>query len=109
MKQWRAESGPDKEVFFPQQHRPGEAAQTDFTWGTELGVTILGVVFAHMLCHFVLPYSNWQWATVCASESIAAIKRGVQAALFRELLTDPWVMRAREEVGRCRQAVASQG
>ena len=83
VKHWRAESGPDKEVFFPQQHRPGEAAQTDFTCGTELGITILGVAFAHMLCHFVLPYSNWQWATVCASESIAAIKRGVQAALFR--------------------------
>ena len=69
VKQWRAESGPDKEVFFPQQHRPGEAAQTDFTWGTELGITILGAAFAHMLCHFVLPFSNWQWATVCASES----------------------------------------
>jgi hypothetical protein len=83
VKQWRAECGPEREVFFPQQHRPGEAAQTDFTWGTELGITILGVAFAHMLCHFVLPFSNWQWATVCASESMAAIKRGVQSALFR--------------------------
>ena len=31
----------------------------------------------------VLPYSNWQWATVCASESLAALRRGVQAALFQ--------------------------
>jgi hypothetical protein len=30
-----------------------------------------------------LPYSNWEWATVCQSESIAAIKRGIQAALFQ--------------------------
>ena len=34
-------------------------------------------------CHPVLPYSNWEWATVCHSESMAAIKRGVQAAVFR--------------------------
>jgi hypothetical protein len=83
VRQWRAQHGPEKEVFFAQQHRPGEAAQTDFTWATELGITIMGVVFAHMLCHVVLPYSNWEWATVCSSESMAALKRGVQAALFR--------------------------
>jgi hypothetical protein len=55
VKHWRATRGPDKEVFFSQQHRPGEAAQTDFTHATELGVTILGVELVHMLCHFVLP------------------------------------------------------
>ena len=49
VKQWRATKGPDKEVFFSQQHRPGEAAQTDFTHATELGVTILGARFAHSL------------------------------------------------------------
>jgi hypothetical protein len=83
VKQWRAIKGPDKAVFFSQEHRPGEAAQTDFTHGTELGVTIDGVAFGHMLCHFVLPYSNWQWATVCMSESLLSLRRGVQAALFR--------------------------
>jgi hypothetical protein len=83
VRQWRAQHGPDKKVFFAQQHQPAEAAQTDFTWATELGVTIMGVLFAHMFCHVVLPYSNWEWATVCASESMAALKRGVQAALFR--------------------------
>ena len=83
VKHWRAKSGPDKEVFFAQQHRPGEAAQTDFTWASTLEITILGVAFAHMFCHFVLPFSNWQWVTVCASESMAALKRGVQSALFR--------------------------
>jgi Mu transposase, C-terminal domain len=83
VQQWRAQSGPPREVFFAQEHRPGEAMQTDFTWGTSLGVTVSGVPLPHMLCHAVLPYSNWQWATVCYSESMAAIKRGVQAALFR--------------------------
>jgi hypothetical protein len=80
---WRTASGPDREVFFSQQHRPGEAAQTDFTDVTELKVTIAGVVFAHMLCVFVLPFSNWQWATLCLSESIMALRRGIQAALFQ--------------------------
>lgn len=82
VKQWRALEGPDKEVFFEQEHRPGEAMQTDFTWATVLGITICGVSFPHMLCHMVLPFSNWAWATTCLSESMAALKRGVQSALF---------------------------
>ena len=81
--EWRATAGPDREVFFAQLHKPGEAMQTDFTWATELGVTIGGEAFRHMLCHPVLPYSNWEWATVCQSESMASIKRGVQEALFQ--------------------------
>jgi transposase InsO family protein len=81
--EWRARNGPDKEVMFPQAHRPGEALQTDFTWATELGITIRREPFPHMLCHMVLPYSNWEWATVCRSESLLALRTGVQAALFR--------------------------
>jgi len=83
IKQWRATAGPPKEVFFPQEHRPGEAIQTDFTWANLLGVTIGGEPFRHMLCHSVLPYSNWESVTVCLSESMEALKRGVQTALFR--------------------------
>jgi hypothetical protein len=79
----RASHGPDKLVVLAQQHRPGEAAQTDFTRTAELGITIAGQVFLHLLCVFVLPYSNWQWATVCLSESLAALRRGVQRALFQ--------------------------
>jgi hypothetical protein len=83
VKQWRALHGPDKEVFFSQQHRAGEAVQVDFTSANVLGVTIGRVLFAHLLCHVVLPHSNWQWVTVCLSESLLALKRGVQEALFR--------------------------
>lgn len=80
---WRAKEGAEKEVFFTQAHIAGEAAQTDFTHATELGVTIMREAYPHMLCVFVLPYSNWQWATVCTSESLLAIRKGVQAALFQ--------------------------
>jgi hypothetical protein len=80
---WRATQGPDRAVAFAQQHRPGEAAQTDFTSTSELGITIAGQVFLHLLCVFVLPFSNWLWATVCLSESMAALRKGVQRALFQ--------------------------
>lgn len=83
IKVWRAARGPEKEVVLAQQHRPGEAAQTDFTWMNELAITIAGQLFVHMLCVFTLPYSNWRWATVCLSESIAALRKGVQRALFQ--------------------------
>lgn len=80
---WRAAEGPEKEIFFAQAHVPGEAMQTDFTWATELGITLAGEPFPHMLCHVVLPYSNWSAATICGSESIAALRDGIQNAVFR--------------------------
>ncbi|MEM8713068.1 MAG: IS21 family transposase [Planctomycetota bacterium] len=83
VRRWRALHGPDKEVFFPQRHRPGEAAQTDFTHANELHVTLAGERFDHLLCVVTLPYSKWTWATVCRSESMAALRRGLQEALFR--------------------------
>jgi len=82
VKQWRAQWGPEKEVYFAQEHRAGEAMQTDFTCANELGVTIAGEAFPHLLCHAVLPYSNWGWLTVCHSESLLALRRGIQAAVF---------------------------
>jgi hypothetical protein len=83
VKWWRAAHGPEQEIMVAQQHRAGEAAQTDFTSTAELAVTIAGQTFVHLLCMFVLPYSNWQWVTVCLSESMAAMRKGVQRALFQ--------------------------
>ena len=83
VRQWRARNGPEKEVFFAQEHRAGEAMQTDFTSCNGLGIMIGGERLAHLLCHSVLPYSNWESVTVCVSESMEALKRGVQTALFR--------------------------
>ena len=60
MKRWRATEGPGKEVFFAQQHVPGRLGQSDFTHMTELGITIGGQSFPHLLYHFVLTYSNWE-------------------------------------------------
>jgi hypothetical protein len=83
VRHWRASSGPERDVKLQQRHRPGEAAQSDFTGATKLGVTIAGELVVHMLYVFVLPFSNWVWATVCTSESLAALRRGLQRALFQ--------------------------
>lgn len=83
VKQWRAEHGPPKDILLPQEHRPGEAMQTDFTEGKSLGVAIAGEAFDHLLCQSVLPFSNWQSVVVCGSESMLALRGGVQEAVFR--------------------------
>lgn len=83
VRQWRASSGPDREVYFPQTVAPGRRLSVDFTHMDSLEITISGIPFPHMLCHSVLSYSGWEWATVCFSESIQALRFGVQEALFR--------------------------
>jgi len=81
VRDWRATNGPDKEVFFPQEHRPGEAMQLDFTNANKLGVTLQGEPFPHLLGHLVLPYSNWEHASACKSESMLAIRQELQRGL----------------------------
>lgn len=90
VRRWRAADGPPREVFFPQAHRPGEAAQTDFTRAGSLGVTIAGEAFGHLIGLTVLPYSNWRWPTVCRSESMAALSDTVQNALFELGAVPEW-------------------
>ena len=82
IKRWRATEGPEREVFFAQQHVPGRLGQSDFTHMNELGITIGGQSFPHMLYHFVLTYSNWEAVTVCYSESFESLSEGLQNALW---------------------------
>jgi hypothetical protein len=83
IRQWRGLNGPDKEVFFPQEHPPGREAAYDFTNCDELGVTIGGAPFEHLLFELVLSFSGWRWPTVALSESYEALLLGVQEALWR--------------------------
>jgi transposase len=83
VRQWKLEHGPAPEVIFPQTHSPGEVMQLDWTHAKELAVSIGGHPLDHLLCQAVLPYSNWQWATRCQSESLLSLRAGLQAALFR--------------------------
>jgi len=77
---WRA-LNEEQLLTLDQVHQPGEVLQTDGTWMNDLGITILGEPFAHLLIHSVLPYSNWEWGRVVQSESLLAIRLGLQSAL----------------------------
>jgi hypothetical protein len=83
LRQWRALNGPEKEVFFPQDHPPGREAAYDFTNCDELGITICGAPFDHLLFELALSFSGWRWPTVALSESFEALMLGVQEALWR--------------------------
>jgi hypothetical protein len=82
IKQWRAEHGPAKEVFFSQVHHPGRLSASDFTHCSDLGVTLAGIPFAHLIYHFVLTYSNCETGTICFSESFESFSEGLQNGLW---------------------------
>lgn len=80
--EWRALHGPGKEIYFEQRHEPGREGAFDFTDATELGITIAGQVFEHLLFQFVLTFSKWRWVDLAFSETFEALVRGLQGALF---------------------------
>jgi len=80
---WRALHGPEQAVMFAQRHEPGEAAQSDFTHMTDLGVTLAGAPFAHMVFHMVLTYSNVEAITLCFTESFEALAEGIESCLWQ--------------------------
>jgi len=82
VKAWRAVYGEPKDVMFPQSHRPGEQAQSDFTYMGGLGIILAGQPFDHLLYHFVLTYSNWEMVMICFSESFESLSAGLQKALW---------------------------
>jgi len=82
-RRWRATHGPEKEVYFAQRHSPGLSMELDWTNANELGIRIGGIPLEHLLCHCVLPYSNWEWATRCQSESFLSLVSGLQTSLGR--------------------------
>jgi hypothetical protein len=79
---WRALHGPDPEVYFQQVALPGREAAIDFTHAGELGVTINGVSFPHLLFEFVLSYSGWTWTSLAFGETFEALVAGLQGALW---------------------------
>ena len=82
VKHWRATEGEAREVFFPQQHFPGQLGASDFTDMSRLGITIARKHFKHLMYHFVLTYSNWETGSICFSESFESLKQGLQNALW---------------------------
>ena len=79
---WRALNQPQFATL-EQVHEPGEIMELDGTWMTELNITIQGQPFKHLLIHCVLSYSNWEWGRVVQSESLGAVRLGLQSALIK--------------------------
>lgn len=82
LREWRALHGPGKEVMFEQRHEPGREGAFDFTDASDLGVTIAGALFQHLLFEFVLSYSKWRWVGLAFSETFEALVRGLQDAFW---------------------------
>jgi transposase len=82
VRRWKAEHGPAKEIYFAQVHEPGRLGASDFTHMNSLGVTIAGERFDHLLYHFVLTHSNWEYVMVCFAENFANLSVGMQNAFW---------------------------
>ena len=80
---WKRRHGTERELFFTQDHQPGERLQLDWMHCEKLEIELEGGRFDHLLVHVVLPYSNWEWARVCYSESYLSLKSGLQSALVK--------------------------
>jgi len=83
VRQWRALSGPERDIIFRQTPEPGYMAQSDFTHADELQVLIAGQPFRHLLYHFVMVYSRWEHVgVVLGGESFTALAENLQQALW---------------------------
>jgi transposase InsO family protein len=83
VRRWRAVHGPEREVFFAQEHPPGRLGLSDFTVCDELGVLIGGAAFPHRIYQFALAHSGWRHAVVIdGGESFGALSTGLQSALW---------------------------
>ena len=81
---WRATEGPEREVIFRQDHPPGYQSLCDFTEGASLDVTIAGQPFDHLLFHYWLAFSGWQYIKVIeGGESFTALTQGMQEAMWQ--------------------------
>lgn len=83
VRQWRAEHGDEREIFFAQEHPPGRLGLSDFTVCDELSITIAGDALAHRLYQFAFAHSGWRHAcAVLSGESFQALANGLQEALW---------------------------
>jgi hypothetical protein len=79
---WKVLHGPAPEVMFELRHEPAMMGLSDFTELKGITITIAGQAFEHLLYHYRLAYSGWQYAQVIqGGESFVALSEGLQNAL----------------------------
>jgi hypothetical protein len=82
VEQWKAQHGKPKEVMFKIQHLPGDQGLSDFTHLKSVTITVAGKLFQHILYHYRLAYSGWQYVQVIqGGESFVGLSQGLQNAL----------------------------
>jgi hypothetical protein len=64
VRRWRTLQGSPKTMYFEQEAVPRREGAFDFTHGTELGVTMAGQIFRHLLVQLVLVFSGWRWVSL---------------------------------------------
>jgi len=80
---WRAQYGVDKTVIFPQIHKPGLQSQSDYTDMSKLNITLQQDPFPHLLFHFMLVYSRWEYVEICYSETFDSLMHGFENAVWQ--------------------------
>ena len=79
---WKALHGPSPEVMFELRHDPGMMGLSDFTTLKEIEVTIGGQPLEHLIYHYRLAYSGWQYGQIIqGGESFVGLSEGLQNAL----------------------------
>lgn len=61
---WKALHGETPEVMFELRHEPGMMGLSDFTELKGMEVTIQGQPLEHLIYHYRLAYSGWQYAQI---------------------------------------------
>lgn len=80
---WKALYGPAPAVMFELRHEPGMMGLSDFTELKGVTITIGQQPFEHLLYHYRLAYSGWEYAQIIqGGESFVALSEGLQNALF---------------------------
>ena len=82
VERWKAACGKPKEVMFKIRHEPGAMGLSDFTHLKGVTITVKGQSFQHLLYHYRLAFSGWQYVQVIqGGESFVGLSQGLQNAL----------------------------
>lgn len=74
--------GPAQPVMFRQVLVPARQSQSDWTHMGDLLITLAYQPFAHLLFHFMLPYSGWEAVSISHSESFDSLSLGYEKAVW---------------------------
>lgn len=82
VQKWKAMHGVSPEVMFELEHLAGGMGISDFTELKKVSITIAGKPFEHLLYHYRLAYSGWEYVEVIqGGESFIGLSQGLQNAL----------------------------